>query len=145
VSQCFIEGLETFLETVVEYKKPKNMSDVHYICCPCIDCCNQKKTRDIEEIREHLLVRGFMSGYTCWMEHGEYKEVVLEDTNVGGDDDVDQMNQCWMDQNMAREDTDVRDNDDVDQMNHYWMEQNMIGDDTDVRGGDDVDDLNEML
>jgi hypothetical protein len=145
VSQCFIEGLETFLETVVEYKKPKNMSDVHYICCPCIDCCNQKKTRDIEEIREHLLVRGFMSGYTCWMEHGEYKEVVLEDTNVGGDDDVDQMNQCWMDQNMAREDTDVRDNDDVDQMNHYWMEQNMIGDDTDVRVGDDVDDLNEML
>jgi hypothetical protein len=92
-----------------------------------------------------LLVRGFMSGYTCWMEHGEYKEVVLEDTNVGGDDDVDQMNQCWMDQNMAREDTDVRDNDDADQMNHYWMEQNMTGDDTDVGGGDDVDDLNEML
>jgi hypothetical protein len=38
------------------------------------------KTRDIEEIREHLLVRG------CWMEHNEYKEV------VGSDDDVDEMN-----------------------------------------------------
>jgi hypothetical protein len=36
------------------------MSDVHYICCPFIDCCNEKKTQDIEEIREHLLVRGFM-------------------------------------------------------------------------------------
>jgi hypothetical protein len=23
-----------------------------------------------------------------WIEHGEYKEVVLEDTDVGGDDDV---------------------------------------------------------
>jgi hypothetical protein len=30
-----------------------------------------------------------MSGYTCLTEHSEYKEVVLEDTDVGGDDDVD--------------------------------------------------------
>jgi hypothetical protein len=43
VSQCFIEGLETFLDTATEYKKPENMSDVHYICCPCIDHCNEKK------------------------------------------------------------------------------------------------------
>jgi hypothetical protein len=88
VSQHFIEGLETFLKTDAEYNKSENMSDVHYICCPCLDCCNEKKTRDIEEIREHLLVRGFMSGYTCWMEHGEYKEI------VGVDDYVDQMNHC---------------------------------------------------
>jgi hypothetical protein len=27
--------------------------------------------------------------------HSEYKEVVLEDTDVGGDDDVDQTNHCW--------------------------------------------------
>jgi hypothetical protein len=103
-----MEGLETFLETVAEYKKPKIMSDVHYICCPCIDCCNEKKTQDIEEIREHLLAKGFMSGYTYWTEHGEYKEI------VGGDDDVDEMNHCWTEQNMTGEDTDVRDDDDVD-------------------------------
>jgi hypothetical protein len=66
VSQRFIEGLETFLQTAAECKKPKNMSDIRYICCPCVDCCNEKKIRDVEEIREHLLVRGFMSGYTCW-------------------------------------------------------------------------------
>jgi hypothetical protein len=89
VSERFIEGLKTFLETAAEYKKLENMSNVHYICCPCVDCCNEKKTRDIEEIREHLLVRGFMSGYICWIEHGEYKKVVLEDTDVRGDDDVD--------------------------------------------------------
>jgi hypothetical protein len=89
VIQHFIDGLESFLETSAEYNKLENMYDVHYICCPCVDCCNEKKTRDIEEIREHLLVRGFMSGYTCWTEHDEYKEV------VGGDDDVDQMNHCW--------------------------------------------------
>jgi hypothetical protein len=87
--------METFLETAAEHKKPKNMYDVHYICCTCVDCGNEKKTRDIEEIHEHLLVRGFMSGYTCWTELGEYKEVVLEDTHVGGDDYVDQTNHCW--------------------------------------------------
>jgi hypothetical protein len=108
VSQCLIEGLETFLEIAAEYKKLENMSDIHYICCPCVDYCNEKKTRDIEEIREYLLIRSFMSGYTCWTEHGEYKKV------VGGDDDVDQTNHCWMKQNMAREDTDVRDNDNAD-------------------------------
>jgi hypothetical protein len=89
VSQRFTEGLETFLEIAAEYKKPENMFDVHYICCPCVDCYNEKKTRDIEEIHEHLLVRGFMSRYTCWTEHGEYWDV------VGGDDDVDEMNYCW--------------------------------------------------
>jgi hypothetical protein len=35
-----------------------------------------------------------MSGYTCWTEHGEYKEVVLEDIDVGVDNDVDQTNHC---------------------------------------------------
>jgi hypothetical protein len=95
VSHRFIEGLETFLETAAEYKKPENMSDVHHICCACVDWCNEKKTRDIEEIHEPFLVRGSMSGYTCWMEHGEYQEVVLEDTDVGGDDDIDLMNHCW--------------------------------------------------
>jgi hypothetical protein len=135
------------LETAVEYKKPENMSDVHYICFPCVDCYNEEKTQDIEEIHEHLLVRGFMSGYTYWTEHGGYKEVVLEDTDVGGDDDdVDQTNHIWMEQNMAREDTDVgSDDDDVDQTNHYWIEQNMVGEGTDVGGDDDVDDLDEIL
>jgi hypothetical protein len=145
VSQCFIERLETFLETATEYKKLEDMSDVHYICCPCVDCCNEKKTQDIQEIHKHLLVRCFMSGYTCWMEHSEYKEIVLEDTNVRGDNDVDKMNHCWMEQNMEGEDTDVGGNDDVDQMNHCWMEQNMVREDTDVGDDDDVDELDEIL
>jgi hypothetical protein len=44
---------------------------------------------------------------------------VLEDTDVGGDNDVDQTNHCWTKQNMVRDDTDVRDDDNVDQTNHY--------------------------
>jgi hypothetical protein len=146
VSQHFIEGLETFLETAAKYKKSEDISDVHYICYPCVDCSNEKKTRDIEEICEHLFARGFMSGYTCWTEHGEHNEVVLEDTDVGGDDDIHQSNHCRTEQNLVGEDIDVGGDDDVDQMNHCcWTEQNMAGEDTDVGGDDDVDDLDEML
>jgi hypothetical protein len=86
-----------------------------------------------------------MSGYTCWMEHGKHKEVVLEDIDVGDVDDVDQMNHCWTEQNMVGEDTDVGGDDDVDQMNHCWTEQNMAGEDTDVGGDDNVQYLDEML
>jgi hypothetical protein len=84
-ANVLLRDWKLFLETAAKYKKPENMSDVHYICCPCVDCYNEKRTRDIEEICEHLLLRGFMSGYTYWMEHGEYKVV------VGGDDDVNEM------------------------------------------------------
>jgi hypothetical protein len=56
VSQCFIEGLKTFLKTDAKYNKPENMSDVHYICCLCVDSCNEKKSFNIEEICEHLML-----------------------------------------------------------------------------------------
>jgi hypothetical protein len=38
-----------------------------------------------------------------------------EDTNVR-DDDIDQTNHCWTEQNMAGEDTDVGGDDDVDDL-----------------------------
>ena len=38
----------------------------------------RRSTSNIEEICEHLIHRGFMSGYTCWTEHGEHNEVVHE-------------------------------------------------------------------
>jgi phage-related minor tail protein len=46
---------------------------------------------------------------------------------------------------MVREDTNVGGDDDVDQTNHCWTEQNMAGEDTDVEGDDDVDDQDKML
>jgi hypothetical protein len=45
VSQRFIEGLHFFKKTAAEYNKLENMSDVHYICCPCVDCCNEKRLK----------------------------------------------------------------------------------------------------
>jgi hypothetical protein len=79
-------GLKNILEAAATYKKPNDISIVHYICCSCFDCSN-KKTSNIEEICEHLIHRGFMSGYICWMEHGEHKEVV----HNNDEDDLDEM------------------------------------------------------
>ena len=78
LSKRFFDGLEIFLKAAVTFKKPEDMSSAHYMCCPCLDCRNEKKTSNIEEIREHLIHRGFMSGYTCWTQHGEHNEVVDE-------------------------------------------------------------------
>jgi hypothetical protein len=53
--------------------------------------------------------------------HKQPKELTtwfLKNIDVGGNDDVDQMNHCWTEQNMTRQDTNVRDDDDVDQTNH---------------------------
>jgi hypothetical protein len=69
-------GWKLFLEAAAKYNKPKDMYVGQCISCMCINCCNENKTTNIEEIREHLMVRGFMSGYTYWMEHDEHKEVV---------------------------------------------------------------------
>jgi hypothetical protein len=44
----FYRGIGNFSEIAAEYKKPEDMSDFHYICSPCVDCCNEKKTQDIE-------------------------------------------------------------------------------------------------
>jgi hypothetical protein len=112
VSQRFFEELETFLEAAVKYMKPKDIYFGHYICCSYVDCCNEKKTPDIEEIREHLMVRGFMSRYTCWMEHSEHKEVIH-----GGQSTIEeeQGNNMTVDDNNMTIDNDV---DDLDEMLH---------------------------
>jgi hypothetical protein len=42
--------------------------------------------------------------------------MTIEDTNVRDDDNVDWTNYCQMEQDMAREDTDVGGHDDVDDL-----------------------------
>ena len=60
------------------YKKPKRKCDEHYICCPCVDCKNEKQFLNIEQIRAHLICRGFKAGYTCLTKHDELEEVWCE-------------------------------------------------------------------
>jgi len=39
--------------------------------CPCVDCLNQKKFAQWDNIFDHLITRGFKNKYTCWNRHGE--------------------------------------------------------------------------
>ena len=58
-------GVEVFLNYAFS-----NASVNEMICCPCKGCkIGIFVTR--EEAREHLIVRGFISGYTHWRAHGE--------------------------------------------------------------------------
>ena len=39
--------------------------------CPCVDCLNQKKFGQRDNIFHHLITRGFKKNYMCWNKHGE--------------------------------------------------------------------------
>jgi hypothetical protein len=39
--------------------------------CHCIDCLNQKKFGQQDNIFTHLMRRGFTKNYMCWNKHGE--------------------------------------------------------------------------
>ena len=39
--------------------------------CPCVDCLNQKKFGQRDNIFHHLITHGFKKNYMCWNKHGE--------------------------------------------------------------------------
>ena len=39
--------------------------------CPCVNCLNQKKFAQWDNIFDHLITHGFKNKYTCWNRHGE--------------------------------------------------------------------------
>ena len=67
----FVDGVDSFVRTAKAYK---NLRDDGYVYCPCIDCKNQKQFGNVEQIRFHLLFRGFMPNYQVWNKHGEDAE-----------------------------------------------------------------------
>ena len=69
----FVNGVDSFVQTA---KAHKNLQDDGYVYCPCIDCKNQKQFGNVEQIRFHLLFRGFMPNYQVWNKHGEVGETM---------------------------------------------------------------------
>jgi Transposase-associated domain len=55
------------------------------IFCPCRDCQNLRRFRNIEEVRVHLIRRGFKERYTKLIWHGDNSEEYI---NVGTSRDV---------------------------------------------------------
>ena len=66
----------------------KTSNHADYICCPCKDCNNQEQFSNPAQTRQHLLLRGFKSGYTCWIKHGE-DETIPEEQPMVQDEDAE--------------------------------------------------------
>ncbi|KAL6623359.1 hypothetical protein ACP70R_033238 [Stipagrostis hirtigluma subsp. patula] len=84
----FVNGVDSFVKAAKLYITT-NPRDDGFVYCPCIDCKNQKQFANVEQIRIHLLERGFKEHYTCWNMHGEVGENLpgaaqptIEATNV---------------------------------------------------------------
>ncbi|WVZ64371.1 hypothetical protein U9M48_013895 [Paspalum notatum var. saurae] len=73
----FLAGLGVFIETAEKNKKPSG-----FISCPCFNCKNEKEYSSSKTLHNHLIRRGFTSGYVCWTKHGELG--VLEEEEEGG-------------------------------------------------------------
>ena len=67
-SMEYIQGVEKFAKAALRHQE-ENHSKI--ILCPCVDCNNSRGYRDISEIKDHLIRRGFRADYRTWNWHGE--------------------------------------------------------------------------
>nr|GFB20695.1 hypothetical protein [Tanacetum cinerariifolium] len=65
---AYLKGVQDFL--IFAENNRVNDGDAR-IYCPCIDCKNFVRLKDIKDIAYHLITRGFVQKYTCWSKHGE--------------------------------------------------------------------------
>ena len=63
-SQAYKVGVESFM------KYARTTAVQGTIPCPCLKCCNLKRWA-CEVVHGHILVHGFLPGYTTWTFHGE--------------------------------------------------------------------------
>jgi hypothetical protein len=77
----FIEGLRNFGDVARE-----NIQN-GFMCCPCVDCGNKKEYSSWKILHSHLLRKGFMPSYNCWIKHGE-RGVIMEDNEEEENDDM---------------------------------------------------------
>ncbi|KAL6630954.1 hypothetical protein ACP70R_028294 [Stipagrostis hirtigluma subsp. patula] len=64
----FIREVENFIEAA---KKHALIAGREEIFCPCVNCKNEVMWPNPNEIRGHLIKRGFIKDYTVWSFHGE--------------------------------------------------------------------------
>jgi Transposase-associated domain len=69
----YLRGIDEFLECASENMRNRGARTV---VCPCEDCQNLRRFKNIKQVRDHLIRRGFMDRYTRWVRHGENIETV---------------------------------------------------------------------
>ena len=82
VTATFMEGIDSFVKATKVYEGNNVLSSKGYIHCPCVDCKNEKAFRihDVENIRYHLLSRGFKKNNKVWNMHGKQGDNLPEET-----------------------------------------------------------------
>jgi len=68
VWETFLSGVNGFLAQAEVDMRNRGVPSMH---CPCVDCLNQKKFGQWDNIFHHLITRGFKKNYMCWNKHGE--------------------------------------------------------------------------
>ena len=66
-SNEYLSGVREFMEVAVEDMTRKGHKKM---ICPCVDCGNDKR-QTVDEVKCHLIQRGFTRKYTNWYWHGE--------------------------------------------------------------------------
>ncbi|XP_019191067.1 PREDICTED: uncharacterized protein LOC109185582 [Ipomoea nil] len=82
----YMLGVENFIK-YAEENKSKNGEE--FLVCPCYDCKNLRKFRSSEQVRSHLICRGFKKDYNRWIWHGES---VLRSNRIDNDEENDDDN-----------------------------------------------------
>ena len=67
-STRFLQGIQEFIKVALKHQSEHESS---LILCPCCDCNNSRGYRDIDDIVDHIVRRGFKGNYTTWTWHGE--------------------------------------------------------------------------
>ena len=81
----WVLGIDSFVKAARVYAGNNVVSSQGCIHCPYVNCKNEKAFRihDVEQIRSHLLSRGFMKNYEVWNMHGEEGDNLPEETIQG--------------------------------------------------------------
>ncbi|XP_074266804.1 uncharacterized protein LOC141590091 [Silene latifolia] len=113
----YLERLEEFLSCAVEHQR---LHGDNQFVCPCTLCQNRKKVNSRDELREHLILKGFKADYNVWVWYGESVNDICSNVNFGiNDKDGDQIdvgveNDDEIFENIDMDDNIELDNDNID-------------------------------
>ena len=68
LSDEYATGVEEFIRVAMEDMANKGST---LMSCPCRDCNNGRSFSNPNQVRNHLIRRGFKQRYQCWIWHGE--------------------------------------------------------------------------
>ena len=64
----YLNGVKSFIRAAEKDMLNQRKSAM---CCPCVDCENDRKFTSSMHVHAHLIIRDFMDDYKYWNKHGE--------------------------------------------------------------------------